>query len=112
MVLLGVIHCFFTLFTYRELSQLTLWILAEGLILVYGGAFNLVRIRYPNVDGLRRTCLGVNLVLLGYAVALAAYTLPRNAWSPLVWLLLGLCGLATWFSSRRRGDSPAGRMPV
>ena len=101
LVALGVVHCSFTPFAYRKFSEASLWFFAAGLTLLYAGAFNLVRVANPVAIGLRRTCLAVNLSLLAFVIAFAANTLPRNLGNPAAWLLVALCGLATWFSSRR-----------
>ena len=100
LVALGVIHCGFTPFAYRKFSEASLWFFAAGLTLLYAGAFNLVRVANPAAAGLRRTCLAVNLSLLAFVIAFAAYTLPRNLGNPAAWLLLALCGAVTWFASR------------
>ncbi|MBX9601947.1 MAG: hypothetical protein K2X35_13115 [Bryobacteraceae bacterium] len=96
---LGVIHCLFTPFAHRKFTEASLWFFAAGLALLYAGAFNLVRIRYADLRGLRRACFAVNLTLLGFVLAFAAYTLPRNLANPAAWLLILLCAAATWFAA-------------
>ena len=110
-VALGAIHCSFTPFAYRKFTEASLWFFAAGLTLLYAGAFNLVRIRYADLRGLRGACLAVNLTLLGFVLAFAAYTLPRNLGNPAAWLLILLCAMAAWFAARQPDPPPPASHP-
>lgn len=63
--------------------EAALWWVAGGINLVFGGAFNLLRIRYGQVaPGIIKVCLLVNLLMLGYELRLESnnlefITIPR-----------------------------------
>ena len=94
--LLAVVECWLVPRTYTG----RLWIFGTGLALLFTAMLNLLRLRNGySVRGLRLFCIGANVMMLAWAVALiASIGWPRTMANLQVPLVTGLLTVETAFS--------------
>jgi hypothetical protein len=95
-VALGAVHMLATLFIFNALTSAALWFFSGGIAMVLTGALNLLHRAYGrNAPGLRRVCVGTNLVMLAFGIVSGAVSHANIAQFTLV---LGLLVGATVLS--------------
>jgi hypothetical protein len=98
-VALGAVHMLATI-RFHTLSSGALWFFSGGITLVLTGILNLLHRSYGHVaPGLRRVCLGTNIVMTIFGVLSGIVT---HASIVGFMLVLGLIGGATVLSFARR----------
>jgi hypothetical protein len=77
-----------------------IWIFGTGLALLFTAMLNLLRLRNGyGVHGLKLYCIGANVMMLVFGIALmASLGWPRTKANPQVLLVLGLLGAETTLS--------------
>ena len=94
---LGVLHASATFRFYHAPSSAALWFFNGGLLMILGGAVNLLNRAYGALaPGVRWVCRATNVALLGVSAAMAIVTHP-GLWSTM--FVLGLVGgllLLSW----------------
>lgn len=99
-VALGVVHMLATLRIFHTLSSAALWFFSGGIALALTGTLNLLHRKYGHVaTGLRRVCIGTNILMTIFG-ALSGYV--THASIAEFTLVLGLIGGATVLSLSRR----------
>lgn len=99
-VVLGVVHMLATLSIFQTLNSSALWFFSGGIALVLTGTLNLLNRAYGHIaPGLRRTCIGTNLIMTIFGVLSGFVTHASIAEFTLV---LGLIGGAFVLSLTRR----------
>jgi hypothetical protein len=102
MIALGLLHVWSA---PRTFTPATLWFASGGLAIMLTGALNLLNRSYgSSAAGLRRVCIGVNAVMVLFA--LLSGIVNRATASQLV-IVLGLFGGAGAFSAIRRALLPS-----
>jgi len=105
MVLLGIVHMAATTRFFDSLTQSALWFASAGIAIVLAGALNLLNRRYGEAaPGLRRVCVGANLVMTAFG--LAAGLVGRATAGELV-IVVGLTGGAAALSTLRASLLPS-----
>jgi hypothetical protein len=98
-VALGAVHMLATL-RFQSLSSAALWFFSGGITLVLTGTLNLLNRSYGHIaPGLRKVCIGTNIVITIFSVLSGVVTHAGIAGFILV---LGLIGGATVLSLTRR----------
>ena len=100
MVALGVLHMLATFRLFHTLNGAALWFFSGGIVLVLTGTLNLLHRAYGRIaPGLRRTCIGTNILMTIFGVLSGVVSHAGIAGFTLV---LGLIGGATVLSLSRR----------
>ncbi len=98
-VALGAVHMLATL-RFHALSSAALWFFSGGITLVMTGTLNLLHRSYGHIaPGLRKVCIGSNIVITIFSVLSGVVT---HAGIVGFMLVLGLMGGATTLSLTRR----------
>ena len=98
-VALGVVHMLATFRLFHTLNGAALWFFSGGIALALTRAINLLRRVYGHIaPGLRRVCIGTNVMMTIFAVLSGVVT---HANISQLTLVLGLLGGATALSLRR-----------
>ena len=99
-VALGVVHMLATLHIFHTLNNAALWFFSGGIALVLTGTINLLHRTYGHIaPGLRRVCIGTNILMTIFGVLSGVVT---HAGITGFTLVLGLLGGATILSLSRR----------
>jgi len=99
-VALGAVHMLATLRLHHRLNSSSLWFFSGGIALALTGTLNLLHRVYGRIaPGLRRVCIGTNILMTIFAVLLGVVSHASIAGFTLV---LGLIGGATALSLSRR----------
>jgi hypothetical protein len=97
-----------TLHFFKTLTSAALWFFSGGIALALTGALNLLHRAYGRVaPGLRKVCIGTNMIMLAFGIVSGVVTGASVAEFALV---LGLMGGATALSLSRGSLNPAGRL--
>ena len=68
-VALGAVHMLATLFTFKTLTNDSLWFFSGGIAIALSGALNLLNRAYGlSAPGLRVVCVGTNIVMLAFGI--------------------------------------------
>ena len=96
---LAIVDCLLVPRTYTG----RIWIFGTGLALLFAAMLNVLRIRNKSaVKGLKLFCIGANITMLVFVIALmASIGKARTMANPQVPLVLGLLGAETVFSLRK-----------
>ena len=98
-VALGVVHMLATFRLFHTLNGAALWFFSGGIALALTRAINLLRRVYGHIaPGLRRVCIGTNVMMTIFALLSGVVT---HANISQLTLVLGLLGGATALSLRR-----------
>ena len=104
-VALGAVHMLATL-RFRALNSAALWFFSGGITLVLTGTLNLLHRSYGHIaPGLRKVCIGTNIVITIFSVLAGVAT---HAGIAAFMLVLGLTGGATVLSLTRRALTHVG----
>jgi hypothetical protein len=99
-VALGVLHMLATFRLFHALNGAALWFFSGGIALVLTGTLNLLHRVYGRIaPGLRRVCIGTNILMTIFGVLSGVVSHASMAGFTLV---LGLIGGATVLSLSRR----------
>lgn len=95
-VALSVVHMLATLHFFNTLTSAALWFFSGGIALALTGALNLLHRAYGRVaPGLRKVCIGTNMIMMAFGIVSGVVTGASVAELALV---LGLMGGATALS--------------
>ena len=98
-VALAAVHMLATLHFFKTLTSAALWFFSGGIALALTGALNLLHRAYGQVaPGLRKVCIGTNMIMLAFGIVSGAVSGASVAEFALV---LGLMGGATALSLSR-----------
>lgn len=98
-VALGALHMLATFGIFHTLNNSALWFFSGGITLVLTGTLNLLNRTYGHIaPGLRRVCIGTNILITIFSVLSGVVT---RASIPTFILVLGLLGGATVLSLSR-----------
>jgi hypothetical protein len=99
-VALGAVHMLATLLLFHTLNSSALWFFSGGIALALTGTLNLLHRVYGRIaPGLRRVCIGTNILMTIFGVLSGVVT---HANITEFTLVLGLIGGATVLSLSRR----------
>ena len=99
-VALGAVHMLATFHLHHTLNSSSLWFFSGGIALALTGTLNLLHRVYGRIaPGLRRVCIGTNILMTIFGVLLGVVSHASIAGFTLV---LGLIGGATALSLSRR----------
>ena len=99
-VALGAVHMLATLRLFHTLNSSALWFFSGGIALALTGALNLLHRVYGRIaPGLRRVCIGTNILMTIFGVLSGVVTHAHVAQFTLV---LGLIGGSTVLALSRR----------
>ena len=97
-VALGVVHMLATLHFFKTLTSAALWFFSGGIAIALAGALNLLHRSYgQGAPGLRKVCIGTNIMMLAFGIVSGVVGGANLAQFALV---LGLIGGATVLSVR------------
>jgi hypothetical protein len=95
-VALAAVHMLATLHFFKTLTSAALWFFSGGIALALTGAINLLHRAYGRVaPGLRKVCIGTNIVMLAFGIVSGVAS---GAGIISLALVLGLMGGATALS--------------
>ena len=98
-VALGVVHMLSTLRFFKTLTGAALWFFSGGIALALTGALNVLNRAYgPSAPGLRKVCVGTNMLMTAFGLISGVVSGANIAQFALV---LGLMGGATALSLSR-----------
>ena len=98
-VALGAVHMLATLRLFDALTNAALWFFSGGIAMALTGALNLLHRAYGQIaPGLRKVCIGANLLMLAFGTV--SGLVGRASMAQLA-LVLGLIGGATALSLSR-----------
>jgi hypothetical protein len=99
-VALGALHMLATLHIFHSLNSAALWFFSGGIALALTGTLNLLHRTYGHIaPGLRKVCIGTNILMTIFGVLSGVVT---HASIAVFILVLGLIGGATVLSLSRR----------
>ncbi len=99
-VALAVLHMVATLHFFKTFTSPALWFFSGGITLALTGALNLLHRAYGRVaPGLRKVCIGTNIIMLAFGIISGVVS---GASVAALALVLGLMGGATALSLSRR----------
>jgi len=99
-VALSVLHMLATLHIFHSLNSAALWFFSGGITLALTGILNLLHRTYGHIaPGLRKVCIGTNILMTVFGVLSGIVT---HAGIASFALVLGLIGGATVLSFSRR----------
>ncbi len=99
-VALGALHMLATLHIFHSLSSAALWFFSGGIALALTGTLNLLHRTYGHIaPGLRKVCIGTNILMTIFGVLSGVVT---HASIAVFIIVLGLIGGATVLSLSRR----------
>ena len=99
-VALGVVHMLATLRIFHSLNSTAIWFFSGGITLALTGALNLLHRTYGHVaPGLRRVCIGTNIIMTIFGVVSG---IVMHATIGGFALVLGLLGGASALALSRR----------
>lgn len=98
-VILGAIHMLATMRFFKSVTGAALWFFSGGMAMSLTGALNLLNRSYGQIaPGLRKVCIGANIIMTAFGILAGAVN--RASIAEFV-LVLGLCGGATALSLTR-----------